>query len=68
MPKDITTAWANKVETVHTDDNIKTGRNVELVPSTSNHLDIIIRLFPALPEPYQRVIRANVEALAALAT
>ena len=39
--------------------------NIELAPPTT-HLDVIISLFPLLPEMCQRSIRANVEALVEL--
>lgn len=41
-------------------------RNVELASPLTDHLDVIISLFPDLPETCQASIRANVEALAAL--
>jgi hypothetical protein len=40
--------------------------NIELAPPTT-HLDVIISLFPSLPEMCQQTVRANVEALVELA-
>lgn len=58
--------WASEiVEAAHIEADTEKAHNVDL--AITNHLEAIILLFPLLPETCQRVIRVNVEALAALA-